>query len=187
MEKVGMGKKGEMKKLFGKATVLALLLTGFCILVGSPGYWPVQADGGHEEGRFTGGGFIVCGDQKITFGFELYCREDQGPNNLEINFGGSQFHLENIETLDCFNNGDNPAPPAATADTINVTGSGRFRSDGVETPAFIAATFHDSGEPGREDTASFLIYYNGVSFLNCSGNLLGGNVQAHRLTGSKAR
>jgi hypothetical protein len=176
-----MGIKGMIGS---RAKFMALLLVGLYIVSVTLIHQPVQANGGHEEGQFTGGGFIKCGDQKITFGLELHCREDQTPNTLEINFGGSQFHLENIEALDCFNNGDDPSPPQATADWLNVTGSGRFRSGDIDTPAFIAATFHDSGEPGRKDIATFLIYRDGVAFLNCSGDLLGGNIQAHRLTGN---
>lgn len=123
------------------------------------------------KGRFTGGGSILTGEDRVTHGFELHCKASEEPNNLEINFAGNQFHLEDLVTATC------TVDPETGVATITGTGTGRF--NGVEGYT-IQFTLTDAGEPGTEDFASFVITSpDDVEVLNVAGNLEFGNHQFH--------
>lgn len=144
----------------------------------------------HLPGRMTGGGSIYCGDiGRVTFGFELHCgtgldpeaSNPPVPNNLEINFaGGNHFHLQNLVTASC----SRPATSHPSAPISSMLGVGTGTFDGA--PATIEFQLTDNGEPGAGvDTASFNIQSGGKDVLICKNTLEGGNIQAHRATGSK--
>ncbi|HEV8608958.1 MAG TPA: hypothetical protein VGS98_02660 [Thermoanaerobaculia bacterium] len=130
-------------------------------------------------GRMTGGGSVFGkGAQRVTHGFELHCDVEDAPNNLEVNWAGNHFHMEELLTAVCT---DDPAiappPPPAGFDTY--TGTGIGRCNGV-AGATISWTFTDAGEPGKLDTATFEISGcpDGLG-LSVSGPLKKGNHQAH--------
>ena len=132
------------------------------------------------KGWMTGGGSIQGPDGTlVTHGFELYGDPAHSPNNLEVNWGtGNQFHLESLESAMCYDDlAIDPESPAAGFDTYRGTGIGRL--NGV-SGYIIEWTFTDEGEPGTKDHATILIKDPGGSVvLSASGNLLGGNHQAH--------
>lgn len=132
-------------------------------------------------GRMTGGGNVFTEDNvKVTHGFELKCDASKTPNSLEVNWGkGNKFHLESLASASCT---DDPAiipnPPAAGFDTYQGTGTGRYNGVAGATAEW---TFTDAGEPGKNDFATILIKdSSGNIVLSVSGNLNGGNQQAHK-------
>lgn len=154
-------------------------------------------------GRFTGGGRVddpaiaeVDGGQRLddgTIGFELHCSPDVVPNNLTVSFFQDQlktqevtFHLDALITVLCTFPTD-PTPPAAPVSRIEATGVGHTTGAVVDDSATIEFTFTDSGEPGVADTVDIVIVYAGGTFTtNGAQPIFGGNIQAHRSTGSKA-
>jgi hypothetical protein len=133
-----------------------------------------------EEGRMTGGGSVFTSEgRRVTHGFELHCDEEVGPNNLEVNWGGNHFHLENLTSAVCNDDPSiEPPPPAAPFDTYVGEGTGRCNGAPGATITF---TFTDAGEPGTADTAAIDITGcpdgGGIS---ASSNLMKGNHQAHK-------
>ena len=127
----------------------------------------------------TGGGVVGTGNKKVTtggatsHGFELHCRAADLPNSLEINWAKNNFHLQQLVSATCSNDGMSPQPPPAGFDVHEGTGSGVCNG--------LAATakwrFTDHGEPGRNDTAE--IHITGSCTLDVSGNLTSGDNQAH--------
>ena len=95
------------------------------------------------------------------------------PNNLEVNRAKNNFHLQQLNAATCSSDGTSPQPAPAGFDVHQGTGSGLCNG--------LAATaswkFADHGEPGTNDTAE--IHITGGCSLNVSGNLQGGNFQAH--------
>jgi subtilisin-like proprotein convertase family protein len=138
---------------------------------------------GHPiEGRMTGGGSVFTADGvRVTHGFELHCNIDIGPNNLEINFAGNQFHLEQLTSATCLETDLDQSPgPLKNApfDTYIGAGIGRFNGVSGYTVAF---TFTDAGEPGTSDFAEIRITApSGQTVLLVSGTLGLGNHQTHR-------
>jgi hypothetical protein len=128
-----------------------------------------------EEGRMTGGGSVfTAAGQRVTHGFELHCDATDAPNNLQVNFGGSRFHLETLTSAFCSDAaGIDPGQPPAPFDTYEGTGAGRCNGQ----PASITWKFTDAGEPGDSDTAEISI--SGACTLTVSGALDRGNHQAH--------
>ena len=133
-------------------------------------------------GRFTGGGHQVrVGEARVTRGLTIHC-DLLLSNNLEINWGGNQFHmLEHLETVECTDHPDiHEDPPAAPLDTLVGVGSGRYNG----TPGFtVEFTLVDYGEPGSSDRMAIKIYQTSNPanvVLNVPLQLLsGGNLQAH--------
>jgi hypothetical protein len=142
-------------------------------------------------GRMTGGGSIfTASGVRVTHGFELHCGSDAnpaatglGPNNLEINWdSGNHFHLDTLISGDCSRTDNiSPAPPPNTASGFNTyTGKGTGTCNGV-SGVHVEWVFTDFGEPGTDDTASYLIVPSGA----CPGlavsatKLTFGNHQAH--------
>jgi|GEM_PF-2320010 hypothetical protein len=133
------------------------------------------------EGRMTGGGNIVSGATLVTFGTELHCDVSKSPNNLEVNFGGNHFHMDDLAGASCSLLG-NPAPPPAPFNTYFGHGFGTYNG----SPGYqIDWVFQDFGEPGvGTDSADITITApGGAVILNASGTLQSGNLQAHAETG----
>jgi hypothetical protein len=108
------------------------------------------------NGRFTGGGSQVVGEARITRGLTIHC-DLLLSNNLEVNWGGNQFHMtEHLTTLEC---SDDPnitqAPPKAPLDTLVGVGTGRYNGQPGYTIEFKLV---DAGEPGSNDMAALKIY-----------------------------
>lgn len=126
-------------------------------------------------GRMTGGGSVFTADgRRVTHGFELHCSTSQGPNRLEVDWGGHHFHLTSFTSVACYNDpGVNPTPPAAGFNRL--VGRGKGRLDGLPDVT-IEFTLTDAGEPGVNDVATISIPSAG---LYVSGTLSKGNQQAH--------
>ncbi|MEK7547005.1 MAG: SdrD B-like domain-containing protein [Patescibacteria group bacterium] len=150
-------------------------------------------------GRMTGGGSVFtktsAGDTvngaalnnvRVTHGFQIQCKIPDVNDSIEINWNDKtgkshKFHLETLTSAICTKNG-NPAPPKNTANGFNTfTGVGIGRYDGI-SGATLNFVFTDNGEPGRNDTASYLVKnIGGSTVLQVSAkNLDKGNQQAHR-------
>ena len=156
---------------------------GRLIASGLGGVHPCEELPEHEMGRMTGGGSIFLPDgavgapvgTRVTHGFELHCAQhdkDGGPitdvnNHLEINWNQSEFHLENLTFVECFDTAIVQAPPkSAPIDTLHGVGNGRFSGtlNGVtykKADARIEFTLTDGGpsrgEPGVDDTSNYRI------------------------------
>lgn len=134
------------------------------------------------NGRFTGGGHqIRVGEARVTRGLTIHC-DLLLSNNLEVNWGGNQFHMtEHMTTIECSDDPlINQAPPPAPLDTLVGLGAGRYNGAYGYTIEF---TLVDYGEPGSSDRAALLIYQTSNPanvVLNVPLQLLtGGNLQAH--------
>lgn len=132
------------------------------------------------NGRMSGGGSVFTSDgTRVTHGFTLYCDVSNSPNNLQVNWGaGNKFKLENLAMATCI---DDPLiesqPPAASFDTYNGMGTGRYNG---ESGATVRWSFTDEGEPGVQDKVMIYIEDAGGNVvLNVSGLLDRGNQQAH--------
>ncbi|MBI4344161.1 MAG: VWA domain-containing protein [Euryarchaeota archaeon] len=131
------------------------------------------------EGRMTGGGSVFNGSMRVTHGFELNCTVSSPSNNLQVNWGkGNRFHLESLTTATCSNDpAIVPNPPNATFDTYVGNGTGRYNGMPGATAHWV---FTDAGEPGTSDSATIHVWDPlGGLVLSVSGNLSGGNHQAH--------
>lgn len=136
-------------------------------------------------GRMTGGGHQIRIDQvRITRGFTIHC-DIVLSNNLEINWiGGNKWHIDKpLTSAQCFDDPNvNPEPPRAPFDTF--VGEGLGSLNGVDG-SLVKFVFVDAGEPGSNDTAWIRIWAPGADpsvdtpVLEVSGNLDGGNLQAH--------
>jgi uncharacterized repeat protein (TIGR01451 family) len=132
------------------------------------------------EGRMTGGGSVINGRLRVTYGFELHCDASQMPNNLQVNWGkGNKFHLESLTSISCSDDPTvNEAPPVAGFDTYNGTGTGRYNGVSGATATW---TFTDAGEPGKNDTTKIVIKDAiGNTVLAVYGTLQSGNHQSHK-------
>jgi hypothetical protein len=120
---------------------------------------------------------------RVSHGFELHCNSDFTPNNLQVNWLGNSFHMENLELATCLDDGTSNEPPKSphpgpTLDVYMGEGSGRLNgNDG----AFAEWIFTDNGEPGKSDEIVKLIIKNenGDIVLEISEpiDLKGGNHQ----------
>ena len=143
---------------------------------------PIEVTESEGDGRrMTGGGSLRApGGARVSLGFELLCTPVAGKNNLEVNWGnGNKFHLEVMTTASCTDNpAFGPQPPEAGFDTHQGSGLGRYNG---EAGATIQWGFTDAGEPGGKDTVQLLIQdSSGTILLSLSGELQGGNIQAHK-------
>jgi hypothetical protein len=133
-------------------------------------------------GRFTGGGSQIRIDGvRITRGLTVHC-DLLLSNNLEVNWQGNQFHMEeHLTTVACT---DDPAiiqaPPAAPLDTLIGTGTGRYNGTSGYTIEF---TMQDYGEPGENDKMRIKIFQasnpSNIVLDIPLQTLTGGNLQAH--------
>ena len=129
--------------------------------------------------RMTGGGSVFDSNKRITHGFTLQCDVNNGPNNLEINWGkGNKFHLDSLTSAVCADDAAiAPKPPTAGFDTYVGTGTGSLNGVSGATATWI---FTDAGEPGKNDHATIIITDGSGIVLSVSGNLHNGNHQAHK-------
>jgi len=129
-----------------------------------------SANAGEQEPKFdyfigAGAILIVEGDKQrdniyLTHGFELHCDNLTGPNNLEINWdsGDGRFHLEQLVSAECNDDGSQNEPPPSrdtkengpgpTTDVYQGEGFGRYNG---ACGAFAEWVFDDNGEPGKAD------------------------------------
>jgi len=120
---------------------------------------------GKKGEQTTGNAFAKATNKKLsdsefilTHGFQLHCDVQSGPNNLEINWLGNQFHLEQLTQAICTDDGSVNEPPPSTDTSENgpgpttdvYTGEGFGRYNGV-CGAFAEWVFDDNGEPGKAD------------------------------------
>jgi cysteine-rich repeat protein len=133
-----------------------------------------------QTGQMNGGGIIVDGDgTQYSHGFELYCLDGAGPNNLQINWGegrdSQRFKLTELTTAIC---GDRPGidegDPDVGFDTFIGAGTGTLNNE----PASITFRITDAGEPGTADAIEFAI--SGPDGVSVSSVLVQGNHQAVR-------
>jgi len=133
-----------------------------------------------DSGRMTGGGSILSSRYgRVTHGFELHCDVNDGPNNLEINWGrGNRFHLKHLTSATCSDDpAISPEPPEAGFDTYVGKGTGLYNGQDGATAEW---KFTDAGEPGTKDWASIVIRdSHGVVVLSVEGYLNRGKHQAH--------
>lgn len=136
-------------------------------------------------GRFTGGGrFYSAAGVKMTHGFELHCNVADDPNNLEVNWGGNRWHLENLTWASCSNRDNADAsPPAAQPVVYNGHGYGRY--NGV-SGYYAHWRITDEGEPGTKDRMHITIWDPSNSVVvqtsGGDGSLLDqGNHQSHKV------
>ena len=173
-----------MKRLTLVSAMAVILLLA---IVAIPAWVVAQCPVPAQPCRFTGGGTIGTDrDPRVTHGFELHCSVDQLPNNLQVNWGGNHFHLEELTQVECSDDpAINPNPPNAPCDTYHGWGTGRY--NGVD--GYLAEwIFTDAGEPGRNDWGWIEITdSSGSTVMEVSGFLRYGNHQAHRVTGKYAK
>jgi hypothetical protein len=124
---------------------------------------------------------------RVTHGFEIHCgNPPKTPNNLEVNWPGHHFRMDNLTIGTCVCNPAFLPPDNPDAGFNEFIGTGTGKLDGVEG-ASIQFTFTDQGEPGTNDTEAMTILDPSsnqvLSFPNT--NLTFGNQQAHREGGAK--
>jgi len=129
-----------------------------------------------KPGFFVGGGKVYVpknGNIKsftLTHGFELHCDKTMAPNNLEINWLKNKFHLEQLVTAKCYDDGsvNEPPPsphPGPTLDVYYGKGYGRYNG---QCGALAEWVMDDNGEPGKADqiVALRITYGTGVFEIN---------------------
>jgi hypothetical protein len=144
----------------------------------------------NPTGYITGGGRInpVGTDSsgetlpdKVTHGFQLHCNVDSGPNNLEVNWNGNKFHLEELEVANCYDDGSINEPPPnngngpgrkPTLDVYQGFGYGRYNG---QCGAQATWVFDDNGEPGKADQIIALVIVDnlGNTVLDINSNQTG--------------
>ena len=131
--------------------------------------------GGGNELTTTGQTVTFNGgtQQRATQGLLLHCNAASQPNNLQVNWANNSFHLQQLVSATCSNDGMSPQPPPAGFDVIQGSGTGKCN----KLAATVTFKFADHGEPGTNDTVE--IHITGGCTLDVSGNLQGGDIQAH--------
>lgn len=132
-----------------------------------------------DKGRMTGGGKFTDGHTTVTHGFVLHCDADRSPNNLQVNWDGNRFHLEDLTFAACSDDQTiDPGHPEADFDTYDGKGTGRYNGASGATAEW---RFTDAGEPGGNDSARILIRdAEGTVVLDVpETTLFNGNHQAH--------
>jgi hypothetical protein len=104
---------------------------------------------------------------KVTHGFQLHCDSNSGPNNLEVNWLGFKFHLEQLENALCFDDGSvNEPPPKSngnpnsrkpTLDVYYGEGFGRYEG---QCGAYAQWVMDDNGEPGKADQIVSMVIWD---------------------------
>jgi len=108
--------------------------------------------------------------EKVSHGFELHCNVNSGPNNLEVNWNGNSFHLEELEKAGCFDdNSTNEPPPTGkgknkpTLDVYHGEGYGRYNG---QCGAYASWTIDDNSEPDKADHIVALVIYANLNDTN---------------------
>ena len=127
-----------------------------------------------ENGYFTGGGRVLTGSltdpttgeelRKVTHGFQLHCNPESGPNNLQVNWLGNKFHLEQLVFADCSDDNSTNEPPPnpnpgknkPTLDVYHGEGFGRYNG---ECGAYAEWVMDDNSEPGKADQIISLVVW----------------------------
>lgn len=130
------------------------------------------------DGRFTGGGFQI-GEVKVTRGFTLHC-DALLSNNFEVNWpDGNNFHIDKNPTNVVCQLIDDPNPPDAPVNRMDITGTGTLNGQ----PATVTLVLIDNGEKSGAPPDQAYIEINGVAITPGSvavpAPLDGGNIQAH--------
>jgi hypothetical protein len=128
-----------------------------------------------QFGYFTGGGRVLTGSltdpttgeelRKVTHGFQLHCNSESGPNNLQVNWLGNKFHLEQLVAAVCVDDGSTNEPPPnpnpgknkPTLDVYRGEGYGRYNG---ECGAYAEWVMDDNSEPGKEDHIVSLVIWD---------------------------
>jgi hypothetical protein len=113
-------------------------------------------------GRFTGGGQQVImdppgpGPVELAKGFEVDCDMNPMHENLELNWQGNHFHMDQITSAVCTLVPPPPNPPTAPVNRIDGTGLGSYNNVEGYTVVF---TLIDHGEPGAKagDASGFKV------------------------------
>ena len=117
-------------------------------------------------GRMTGGGKLVSVvsdtaqidvTSPTTNGYELHC-DGSLPNNLEINAhdpNGSHFHLDTLQTANCYTTYGEQRPPAANFDTFDGVGSGTWSTGNTKIDACAEWRFID-GQGTPQNNSSYI-------------------------------
>jgi len=131
--------------------------------------------GGGNEPTTTGQMVTFNGGTQrgVTQGLLLHCNAASQSNNLQVNWANNSFHLQQLVSATCSNDGMSPQPPPAGFDVIQGSGTGKCN----KLAATVTFKFADHGEPGTNDTVE--IHITGGCTLDVSGNLKGGDIQAH--------
>jgi len=156
------------------------LFAGVCLA-----WIPGRMTGGGSV--FTNGGTEVTLGDRVTHGFEIHCGSEDGaiplPNNLEINWPESRFHLDYLTFANCSDDPTiTPNPPYATFDTFEGFGKGSYNG---QSGASIHFKFTDAGERGTGDTAEITVWSGDYSSSPIvlqvdRAYLTFGNHQAHK-------
>jgi hypothetical protein len=133
-----------------------------------------------QDGRMTGGGRVDDeSGLRITFGLTIHC-DILLSNNIEINWGDNQWHIDKpITDAACTDDPTiAPAPPVAPFDTFDGEATGRL--NGVDG-SLLVFTFIDGGEPGTSDQIALQIFAPGGALVLDLPltTLTSGNIQAH--------
>lgn len=131
--------------------------------------------------RVTGGGSVFTArGVRVTHGFELRCDAKDKRQNLEINWEGSRFHLENLTAAYCFDDPNvqagQPSQKKTAVDTYQGVGTGRYNGVSGATAKWVIT---DDGEPGTTDRFSIEVTAGGSVVLWADGVLDRGNHQFH--------
>ena len=132
------------------------------------------------SGRFTGGGFTVAANGlKVSKGFTLHCDAILS-NNFEVNWdGGNNFHIDKNPTNVVCRFVNDPNPPDAPVNRIDITGTGTLNG----APATVTLVLIDNGEKNGAVPDQTYIAINGVNLTGGTvavpANIDGGNIQAH--------
>jgi len=137
-----------------------------------------------QTGRMTGGGTVVTPSGFVELGLELNCMVSEGPQHLEVTWGGGhRFRLDSLTSATCTDDPNITAPKSSHATFDTYQGKGTGRLDGKQG-ASAEWTFTDAGEPGRNDTVTIQIRNSSqVVVLAVAGPLRHGNMQAHAAIG----
>jgi hypothetical protein len=131
-------------------------------------------------GRFTGGGFSIDENEvRVSQGFTLHC-DAMLSNNFEVNWaGGNNFHIDKNPTdVKCFLI-DDPNPPDAPVNRIEINGTGTLNN----APATVTLVLIDNGEKSGAPQDQVYIAINGTPITGGTfavpTDIDGGNIQAH--------
>ena len=171
-----------MKRLpFLFLVVILSLLTAACNSVDNSALH-TEARKAPKVGHMTGSFKVDIEGVRYTGTVNLYCDPSQlsKGRNLQVNWPGHRWHLSKVALHDvsCFKKAD-PRPPVADWNLMMARATGTLNGHAASEITFV---FSDKGEPGHQDTVSFVI-------RNAKGELVaqipesnltaGSNLQAH--------